>query len=784
MKKYSYLHARKLTGLKITIIFLLILIFIVFILFSNYKYMNKSIENQINMQMNQYKISNLIDNLKNSSQEQLNVTVSQLKQFNLTQNEYLLLNSIKNSTDSGIAELEKMINQRLSKEYDFSKSERTKALNIQFFCFIFILFFIVLLMLTVQRLYIIPIKKYTDKLSNISKNMHSIRVKPCGAYELYKLGKVFNRLNYILELELENRKQIQCEMRIARDEANKANKAKGEFLAHISHELRTPLSAAIGYIYLLQKTGLTNIQNKYCNSIQTSINSLLEIINDILDFSKIESGVITFENISFNLINLIYEIRDIFENAAKEKNLYFELSLQDDLPCYVCGDPTRLKQILINLVGNAVKFTEKGGVNLIVRTEKADFDNIVIAFFIKDTGIGVSDEDKKRIFEPFEQVDASITRKYGGTGLGLVISKNIVEAASDGKYTLDVKSNISKGSTFYFKMQFKYSDKIKNNNYNNQIVAFKKNILLVDDNEINLIMEKEVLTSFGLNVVTKNNGKDAIKAIQKQVFDMVLLDIRMPDMDGYTLAKHIRKNNMYRSIPILALTADAITNVHEKARESGINDIAIKPLNPHDLYVILEHYFELAASKPEILTTDENCLFKENEALKNLNGNKECLYDLCDRFLRSHKSDAEYIKIHIKNNHLNNARIILHNLIGLSGNLCCYSLANVSKKLLNEIHNEKSDCLEDFTNIFNDTISELSKFKSPVKYENNKVKSPDLIKKLKFLCENYDLDAVNIFKQQSTQLKQYFQDKRYKDLSFAIDNYDFIKALKILNEIE
>lgn len=683
-----------------------------------------------------------------------------------------------------IIRFQNITEQRLSQEAETATADRAHATELQFACQVLLLIFGALLLWTMQYLYILPMKQYTKELFAIPRDVMKMKVSPCGAYELYRFGQMFNRLGYTLERELDSRKQAEEKMRQARDEAYQANRAKSDFLSQMSHELRTPLGAVTGYLYLLEQTKLDQTQRRYCQSMRASANSLLDNINDILDFSKIESGALTFEQIDFCLPQLMSEVRDIFSYEAKQKGLFLDLIVPDNLPNVVCGDPTRLRQVLVNLMGNAVKFTKCGGVTLSASLVQSKEEQNTISFSVEDTGIGIAPEDINRIFEPFEQADAGVTRKYGGTGLGLGIAKRMVEALSDGKEMLCVDSTLGKGSRFYFQMQFAAPCGQQSLPEAEQVQTFaeKKTILLVDDHEINLTMETELLQSFGLSVVGAYNGSEAIELVEKCVFDMVLLDVRMPDMDGYTVAKIIRQQSDYRTVPILALTADAVAGVREQALAAGMNDVAVKPLKPQALYQLMQHYFELAVSEPELLATDKNSLFAVQEALQTLGGDRECLAGLCARFVRSYSRSAEYIAIHLKNGHLKNARAILHDLIGLSGNLCCNRLTNASRVLLDQLHEGKADSLESFTEIFAQTIEELREFMLPVTQKQSSAMESDVVHRLYVLCMDYDLDAATLFEQEKEQLQQQLPEDVYQQLSVAIEHYDFAQAAALLKE--
>ena len=367
--------------------------------------------------------------------------------------------------------------------------------------------------------------------------------------------------------------------------------------------------------------------------------------------------------------------------------------------------------MLVNLAGNAVKFTEHGSVTIAAEAVQQDENGVTIAFAIADTGIGIRDEDQARIFEPFEQADSSVTRKYGGTGLGLVIARRIVETASRGTHKLTLESREGRGSTFRFAMDFALAEPVPEPECERlPEMDEEKTVLLVDDSEINLVMECELLRSFGLQVDTAASAGDALRLAEQRVYDLVLLDIRMPDMDGYELAKRLRRLETYRAVPLLALTADAVGGVRERALDAGMNDCITKPVRPDRLYQVLRRYFALAVDAPETLATDHGGLFRRERALATLGGDREQLAALCRRFLRAHSRSAEYVRLHLEHGRPANARALLHDLIGLAGNLGCDALSDTSRVLLDEVHHSKMDTLPQFTEVFDRTIEELRSF--------------------------------------------------------------------------
>ncbi len=397
------------------------------------------------------------------------------------------------------------------------------------------------------------------------------------------------------------------EASIARDVAERSTKVKSEFLANMSHEIRTPMNGILGLIHLLSFTNFDEQQKEYVDKIRYSAESLLRIINDILDFSKIEAGKLEIENTSFTLEEIKEELYALFEAKFAEKNLNGQIFNENTENIKLIGDPLRLKQVLLNLIGNAIKFTDEGSIVADV-TLDVDYDNnkVHCKFSVTDTGIGLSIEHNKRLFSAFSQADASTTRKYGGTGLGLVISKRIVEIMN-GK--IWVESEEGKGSKFYFTAEFALDttpmpeledfanlDNIKNMEGVDSALEDDPSqnhfgyILLVEDNEINQLIANELLTIKGHKVDIANNGQEAIEMIHKNNYDIVLMDIQMPILDGLTATKTLREDQKYKDLPIIAMSAHAMKGDREISLSHGMNDHLSKPINPQDLYTCLNSW--------------------------------------------------------------------------------------------------------------------------------------------------------------------------------------------------
>ncbi len=401
--------------------------------------------------------------------------------------------------------------------------------------------------------------------------------------ELEEKTIMLEEQNELLNEEINERKKVQEELILAKEKAEEASKAKEQFLSTMSHELRTPLNAVIGMAHLLESEDLNPEQKDYVETLGFSANQLLALINDVLDFSKIESAKMEFDYAPNNLVELIQNLVDSFQFTAQQKGIKLVFTWDDNIPPYLISDGQKLNQIFTNLINNAIKFTEEGHVWVRAKVIRDIKSKVMLAIEIEDSGIGIAPENHEKVFEHFSQASSGTTTKYGGTGLGLAITKKLVELMGG---SIKLESELDKGSTFTVVLALEPSD-VANEEPADMELSTESiegtRILLVEDNLINQKVALKIMSRWDVLVDIANDGYEALEAFENSPYDIILMDIQMPNMDGYETTRKIRqteKDTGRHRTPIIALTASAFINVKNKSKEMGMDDHVSKPFKP------------------------------------------------------------------------------------------------------------------------------------------------------------------------------------------------------------
>lgn len=786
------------------------------------------------------------------------------------------------------------------------------------------------------------------KATNILQNQRLKSRSILGIIITTFLAISFIGIFFILRM-LKKQKNLNNEIKIAKEIAESATLSKSLFLATMSHEIRTPMNAIIGLSSLALKTKLNSKQRDYLEKVDRSAFSLLGIINDILDFSKIEAGKLQIEHIPFDLEQVFENITNLNAGKAQDKGLEYSIHISKDVPFYLVGDPLRIGQIITNYCSNAIKFTEKGDVVVRVELGKKLADNkLKINFSVKDTGIGISKEQQSRMFQEYSQADSSTTRKHGGTGLGLAISKRLAEMMGG---TTWLESEEGKGSTFYFsavfevkeqtkRAEFKAPDDIKilkvlacddnttarfiiketietfgfeisvvksgqecismlqNKSYdlliidwlmpemdgletikvlksdkaindipiimvsafgNEELVQKSKElgvnhfiakpftfsrmfdtimdvfgkdirvsktriergkkhinelqkiagstILLVEDNEINQQVATELLEDEGFVVEIASNGQEAVDMMkasgEPSKYGLIFMDLQMPVMDGLTATQEIRKLLQYKDVPILAMTADAMSGVKEKCIAAGMNDIVTKPIDPDEMFGVMVQWMkpmEHRTPNKELRTLKDKKGILEVEvplipglniegALKRINNKKKLYLSILEKFYVNNQNIINELKAILEKGEQETAERLIHTLKGVSGNIGADSLHELTKIVEESIHEKDSAKIEDGLNKLDSELKELFGDISSQLDFGSKSESQDLnIELVKEIIPKFKLLLTKKSPKAKISIKELeeagLSGDLFDEMKTKLNKYDFKNAFKLINEIE
>ena len=494
-----------------------------------------------------------------------------------------------------------------------------------------------------------------------------------------------------VSINITPQKFIQNQLRNIITELEKDAQNKMRFLTALNHELRSPLSGIVGMATLLKETSLTQEQQHFVENITNSTDMLLSLVNDILDVSRLSSGKFEFESIRFSPAQVIQRSIDLIRPSLIKKNLDLSLAVSDGIPEFLTGDPIRLQQILVNLLTNAAKFTPKGGITLLAKEETSDpslnvLPNHNIRFEISDTGIGIDLQAQDRLFEDFTQADRSITRLYGGTGLGLAICKELVDLMGG---QIGVKSQIGKGSTFWFTVPFKQQENVLSGEAVNELpyapplTGKKLNILLVEDNQINQEVMYGLLKLLGDDITIASNGEEAIQTFEKQKFDLILMDLNMPVLDGLSATEIIRKLPNGH-IPIIAVTANTFAADKENFLQHGITQVLNKPIDKITLEQTLLPYRSEIKPLEELQKKDTSSSIIHS--IVNKDALKTLIKDLGKEkviwLLKIYRNDALDLINQIKNSSPTDSKSYAHTLAGMSENLGIQMVGKTARDIM------------------------------------------------------------------------------------------------------
>lgn len=530
-----------------------------------------------------------------------------------------------------------------------------------------------------------------DKFATLQKDFQHILERTVA-----KRSAELVSANLVLKKEISQRKRTEEELRQAKEAAEATTRAKGDFLANMSHEIRTPLNAVLGMMDLMLDSPLSDQQRDRAEVVMAATDALYSLLSDILDFSKIEAGKLDLAETTFSVRNVLAKTEALLAVKAQDKALHLNWSVSESVPARLRGDPNRLRQILLNLGNNAIKFTDQGEISVHVDVEEQKGDEVTLHFCVQDTGIGISEDKLGSVFDRFTQADSSTKRKYGGTGLGLAISSQLAAAMGGEMW---VESEEGKGSTFHFRVRFRMGEEPQtfDPTSTQEIVAAidlrGMKVLLAEDNIFNQAVALEVLGKQGCEVTIASNGKEAVEAFAAKPFDIVLMDLQMPEMDGIEAARAIRAQETSGRVPIIALTAHAFIDYRERCLEAGMDEHLSKPIRVSELLTVLARFTSSYKARSQMkerpAETAQSGHAQQKAApaidhqalLERLGGDEQALREMVDLFCAHIPGLVQDIRNAAQGENWKQLAKLCHTLAGACATFGASALADVARQI-------------------------------------------------------------------------------------------------------